>query len=70
MRKESDRILIIISEILLILSFIAGVIGVALGIAFATQSPLEYKLAASGIIGIVAVIINAIAAVVTIIMVR
>ena len=69
-QKDSNRIFIIISVILLILSLVAGIIGVALGIAFVTNSPFEHKLAASGIIGIVAVIINAIAVVVAGVMVR
>ncbi len=69
-RKDSDQVLIIISKILLIVSFIAGLIGVAVGVAFVTNSPFEYGLAASAIIGIIAVIINAITAVVAIIMIR
>jgi hypothetical protein len=68
--KDSDQVLIIIGKFLLIVSFIAGLIGVAVGIAFVTNSPIEHALAASGIIGIIAVIINAITAVVAIIMIR
>jgi hypothetical protein len=67
---DSDRILIIISKILLLVSFIAGLIGVVVGIAFVTDFSLKCDLAASAIIGIIAIFINAITTVVVIIMIK
>jgi hypothetical protein len=69
-RTDSDRILIILSKIILLVSFIAGLIGVAVGIAFITDSSLKCVLAASAIIGIIAVVINAITTLVAIIMIE
>ncbi len=64
-RTDSNRIVIIISKILPFVSLIAGVIGLALGIAFITDILSDYEIDVAAIMGITAVAINAIGAVFT-----
>ena len=63
MKKESNHPLLLMCKILSFGALIAGIIGVALGIVFVTEiSSLKLKLDASAIIGIIAVVINAFSA--------
>ena len=54
---DSNRIMSMISKILPFVSLIAGIIGVAVGIAFVTYQD-HFKVHAAAIVGIVAVVIN------------
>lgn len=77
MKKESNHPLLLMCKILSFGALIAGIIGVALGIVFVTEisssasksdvpeiihASLNLKLDASAIIGIIAVVINAFSA--------
>jgi len=66
-RTDSNRIVMIISKILPLISLVAGVIGVAVGIAFINNSTplLDYEIDVAAIMGITAVAINVIGALFT-----
>ncbi|CAF5086136.1 unnamed protein product, partial [Rotaria magnacalcarata] len=61
-QTETNQILFMISKVLPILSFIAGIIGLAVGIAFITSSD-SVKLSSATFVDIVAVAINVIGAI-------
>jgi hypothetical protein len=61
-RTDLNRIMSIISNILPIVSFVAGLIGLSFGIAFIMTFPVDFQMDVATILGITAVGINAIGA--------
>ena len=59
----SNTIVSLISKALPILSLISGIIGVALGISFATSATLNLKIGGAAIVAIIALIVNLVGAV-------
>ncbi|CAF3332150.1 unnamed protein product [Rotaria socialis] len=64
-KTDANQIIFMISKVLPILSFIAGAIGLAVGIAFITPSD-SIKLSSATFVDIVAVAINVIGAILTV----
>lgn len=64
-RTELNRIVLIVGKVLPLVSLIAGIIGVAVGIAFIVQSPSEilFKISDAAVLGITAVAGNIIGAI-------
>lgn len=60
---DSNQAITLLSKIIPLVSFVAGLIGIAVGIAFITDPLLKFKLSAAAIVGIIAVVINAIGAI-------
>jgi hypothetical protein len=70
-QEDSKRILALLTKVLSIGSFIAGIVGLALGIAFVmnhNELGIKYKIGVSSILAIIAVIFNLGGAITTFIM--